>query len=102
MSGTQRSSQAAGRDAHGPRRAIEGNPRRGRGGRRDRRADVPLRLLAGSTRPMSGQEQRELVQALAELLVEWVEAHPQPAPKGLKTSGGSDLDGCSRPKEQQP
>ena len=37
-------------------------------------AQAPLTLLPGYTRPMSSEEERQLVEALAELLVEWVEA----------------------------
>ncbi|HTW43104.1 MAG TPA: HTH domain-containing protein [Solirubrobacteraceae bacterium] len=49
---------------------------------------------------MTGDEERQLVEALAELLVEWVEARPERLPAGLRTGGGCDLDGCSRGKEQ--
>jgi hypothetical protein len=49
---------------------------------------------------MTGEEERQLVEALAELLVEWVEARPERLPAGLRTGRGSDLDGCSRAKEQ--
>jgi hypothetical protein len=76
-----------------------GKPRRRRPGP-EKGAQAPLTLLPGRTRPMSSEEERQLIEALAELLVEWVEARPERLPKGLRTGRGCDLDGCSRAKEQ--
>jgi bifunctional ADP-heptose synthase (sugar kinase/adenylyltransferase) len=63
-------------------------------------SDALLRLLTGRTRPMSSEQERQLVSSLAELLVDWIETHPGGLPEGLRSSLRSDLDGCSRPKEQ--
>jgi hypothetical protein len=63
-------------------------------------SDAPLRLLPGRTRPMSCEQEQQLVGSLAELLVDWIEAHPGGLPEGLRSSRRSDLDGCSRPEEQ--
>lgn len=63
-------------------------------------SDAPLRLLPGRTRPMSGEQEQRLVCSLAELLVDWIEAHPGGLPEGLRSAHRSDLDGCSRAKEQ--
>jgi hypothetical protein len=90
MSGTQQ--QAGGRADTLRQR------RRARGPAAEK--DAPLRLLPGKTRPMTGEEEQQLVEALAELLVEWVEARPERLPAGLRTGRGCDLDGCSRAKEQ--
>jgi len=100
MSGTQRQTHDASRDAHGRSSATQGVRKQARRTRRDTGADVPLRLLPGETRPMTCEEERQLVEALAELLVEWVEARPERLPAGLRTGRGCDLDGCSRAKEQ--
>jgi hypothetical protein len=100
MSGTQQPIHDAGRDAQGRSSATQGSRKRRRRGRLDTGADVSLRLLPGKTRPMTGEEERQLVEALAELLVEWVEARPEWLPAGLRTGRGCDLDGCSRAKEQ--
>jgi hypothetical protein len=62
--------------------------------------DAPLRLLPGKTRPMSPQQEQRLIRSLAQLLVEWIEAHPEGLPEGLRARPRSDLDGCSRAKEQ--
>ena len=68
MSGTNRSIQAAGSGAHGHHRATEGNHKPRRRAGRDTGTEAPLRLLAGSTRPMSSEEEKQLVEALTELL----------------------------------
>jgi hypothetical protein len=91
MSGTQRPPHDAGRDAQDYGSATEGIRKRHRHPRRDTGADAPLRLLPGKTRPMTGEEERQLVEALAELLVEWVEARPERLPAGLRTGRGCDL-----------
>ena len=48
---------------------------------------APIRLLPGRTRPMSREQEQRLVRALAELLVEWIEAHPERASRRLRTAG---------------
>jgi hypothetical protein len=101
MSGTQRKKTLeANSSTQGHDCATEGNRRPGRRAGRDTGTDAPVRLLAGSTRPMSSEEETQLVEALRELLVEWVEARPQRLPKGLRMGRGCDLDGCSQAKEQ--
>jgi hypothetical protein len=49
---------------------------------------------------MSPQQEQRLIHSLAQLLVEWIEAHPEGLPEGLRARPRSDLDGCSRAKEQ--
>ncbi len=58
-------------------------------------SQTPIRLLPGRTLPMSREQERRLVRALAELLAEWLEAHPERLPASLRTGRGCDLDGCS-------
>jgi hypothetical protein len=99
MSGTQRPTHDASSDAHGQSSTAGGIRRRGRHGRRDVGADAPLRLLPARTRPMSREQEQRLVVSLGELIVELIEADPGRL-EGLRTQPRSDLDGCSRAKEQ--
>ncbi len=99
MSGTQRQTHGADSDAHGHSRAPQGVRRRRRRVRRDAGADAPLRLLPARTRPMSREQEQRLVVSLGELIVELIEADPRGL-GGLRTRPRSDLDGCSRAKEQ--
>jgi hypothetical protein len=94
MSGTQRQSQAV----HA--RTARGAGRRHARSRPETDSEAPLRLLPGRTLPMNREQEQRLVRALAELLAEWIEAHPEGLPAGLRTGRGCDLDGCSRAKEQ--
>jgi hypothetical protein len=48
---------------------------------------------------MSGEQEQRLVVSLGELIVELIEADPGGL-DGLRTRLRSDLDGCSRAKEQ--
>jgi hypothetical protein len=48
---------------------------------------------------MSGEQEQRLVVSLGELIVELIEADPGGL-GGLRTRPRSDLDGCSRAKEQ--
>jgi hypothetical protein len=99
MSGPQRQFQAASKDAHGRRRPTR-STRKGRGApRRDADRDAPLRLLPARMRPMSREQEQQLVVSLGELIVELIEADPSGL-EGLRTGRRSDLDGCSRAKEQ--
>jgi hypothetical protein len=95
MSGTHDASSGA----HGHTRAPQGVRRRGRRARRDAGSDAPLRLLPARTRPMSSEQERRLVVSLGELIVELIEADGRGL-EGLRTRPRSDLDGCSRAKEQ--
>ncbi len=52
---------------------------------------APIRLLPGRTLPMSREQEQGLVRALAELLVEWIEARPERLPSRLRTGRGCDL-----------
>jgi hypothetical protein len=61
---------------------------------------APIRLLPARALPMSREQEQGLVCALAELLVEWIEARPERLPSSLRTGQRCDLDGCSRAKEQ--
>jgi hypothetical protein len=61
--------------------------------------ETPLRLLPARTRPMSREQEQRLVVSLGELIVELIEADPRGL-GGLRTRPRSDLDGCSRAKEQ--
>jgi hypothetical protein len=101
MSGTQRPTHDTSSDAHahGRSRAAQGVRRRGRRTRRDTGADTPLRLLPARTRPMSSEQEQRLVVSLGELIVELIEGDPGGL-DGLRTRPRSDLDGCSRAKEQ--
>jgi hypothetical protein len=100
MSGTQQPTHDTRSDAHGHSRAPQGVVRRrGRSARRDTGADTPLRLLPARTRPMSSEQEQRLVVSLGELIVELIEADPGGL-DGLRTRLRSDLDGCSRAKEQ--
>ncbi len=72
-------------------------PRRGCGGPTQ---DRPLRLLAGRTRPMSDQERARLVDALAELLTDWLAAHPETLFSVLKSSPACGLVYGPERKEQ--
>ena len=63
--------------------------------------DRPLRLLAGHTRPMSGEEERQLVAALAELLADWLAAHPERRPSGLRSTPECDLVDRDGPRAQE-
>jgi hypothetical protein len=100
MSGTQRATHDASSDAHSHSRAAQGVVRRrGRRARRDTGTDAPLRLLPARTRPMSSEQEQRLVVSLGELIVELIEADPGGL-DGLRTRPRSDLDGCSRAKEQ--
>jgi hypothetical protein len=98
MSGTQRPTHDATRDAHGHSRARQGIHRRHRSARPDTGADVPLRLLPARTRPMSREQEQRLVVSLGELIVELIEADPSGLEE-LRAGRGCDLDGCSRAKE---
>jgi hypothetical protein len=40
--------------------------------------------------PMSEHEEEQLIDALAELLIEWLELHPDRLPVGLGRSGRSE------------
>lgn len=62
--------------------------------------DRPLRLRAGHTRPMTGAEERELVSALAGLLTDWLVAHPDRLPAGLRSRLRSGLVDGTQAKEQ--
>jgi hypothetical protein len=99
MSGTQRPTHDTSSDAHGHSRAAQGVRRRGRRARRDTGADATLRLLPARTRPMSSEQEQRLVVSLGELIVELIEADERGL-EGLRTRPRSDLDGCSRAKEQ--
>jgi hypothetical protein len=99
MSGIQRSAHDADSDAHGHSRPPQGVRRRGRRARRDTGADAPLRLLPARKQPMSREQEQRLVVSLGELIVELIEAAPGEL-DGLRTRPRSDLDGCSRAKEQ--
>jgi hypothetical protein len=57
-------------------------------------------LLPGTAQPMTREQERQLIDALAELLAEWVEAHPDLLPSGLRSLAASDLDAGPRSKEQ--
>jgi len=48
---------------------------------------------------MSSEQEQRLVVSLGELIVELIEADPGGL-DGLRTRSRSDLDGCSRAKEQ--
>jgi hypothetical protein len=99
MSGPQRQPQTASTDAHGRSRATR-STRKGRGApRRDVDREAPLRLLPARTRPMSREQEERLVVSLGELIVELIEADPGGL-EGLRAGRRSDLDGCSRAKEQ--
>lgn len=99
MSGTQRPTHDASSDDQGHRRATQGVRRRGRRARRDTGADEPIRLLPARSRPMGREQEQRLVVSLGELIVELIEADPGGL-DGLRTRPRSDLDGCSRAKEQ--
>jgi len=62
--------------------------------------DRPLRLRAGYTRPMSEAEEQELVDALADLLADWLVAHPDQMPDALRSGRKPDLLEGTRAKEQ--
>jgi hypothetical protein len=62
--------------------------------------DRPLRLLVGRTRAMSEEEHRRLVGALAELLADWLVAHPERRPGALRSTPGSGLVQGPRAQEQ--
>jgi hypothetical protein len=62
--------------------------------------DRPLRLRAGHTRPMTEVEEQELVDALAELLADWLVAHPDQMPDALRSGGKPDLLEGTRTEEQ--
>jgi hypothetical protein len=102
--GQSQSHPAASSAAPSRRRSAKSAEGRSRPRRRVRASkedvEAPLTLLPGRARPMAGDEERQLVEALAELLVEWIEARPERLPAGLRTGRGCDLDGCSRAKEQ--
>ena len=76
--------------------------RSGRGRRlRPREAgERPLGLLTGRTRPMSNEEEDQLVGALAELLADWLADHPDRLPVGLRSARECGLVDGTRPKEQ--
>jgi hypothetical protein len=40
---------------------------------------------------MSSEQEQQFVGSLAELLVDWIEAHPGRLPEGLRSSRRSDL-----------
>jgi hypothetical protein len=62
--------------------------------------DRPLRLRAGHTRPMTEAEELELVDALADLLADWLVAHPDQMPDALRSGRKPDLLEGTRAKEQ--
>lgn len=99
MSAAQRQAHDAGSDAHGQSRTPQGIRRRRHRARRDTGADAPLRLLPARTRPMSSEQEQRLIVSLGELIVELIEADGHGL-EGLRTRPRSDLDGCSRAKEQ--
>jgi hypothetical protein len=82
-------------------------PRAIAGARKQRRpvcvpaADRPLQLLAGHTRPMTEVEEEQLVNALAELLTDWLAAHPDRLPDGLRPGAQCGLVDQTTTKEQQ-
>jgi hypothetical protein len=53
--------------------------------------DRPLRLLEGRTRAMNEEERKRLVAALAELLADWLQAHPERRPSSLRSGRECDL-----------
>ncbi|HEV3321488.1 MAG TPA: hypothetical protein VG147_04775 [Solirubrobacteraceae bacterium] len=59
-----------------------------------------MRLLVGRTRAMSEEEHRRLVGALAELLADWLVAHPERRPGALRSTPGSGLVQGPRAQEQ--
>jgi len=81
-------------------------PRAVQGTRRQRRPacvkveDRPLRLRAGHTREMTEVEERELVDALADLLADWLVAHPDQMPDALRSGRKPDLLEGNRTEEQ--
>jgi len=50
---------------------------------------------------MTEAEERELVSALAELLTDWLAAHPDRPPAGLRSRPRSDLVDGTQAKEQR-
>lgn len=83
-----------------PRRAAPGarrGARRGCQGSDER--DQPLRLLPGRTRLMSEQQRSQLVDALAELLTDWLREHPERLPASLRSTPRSGLVDGTRTEE---
>lgn len=62
--------------------------------------DRPLRLCAGHTRPMTEAEEQGLVDALADLFADWLVAHPDQMPAGLRSRRKRDLLEVTRAEEQ--
>jgi hypothetical protein len=54
-------------------------------------ADGELRLLPSRYVPMSERKEEQLIDALAELLIEWLELHPDLLPVGPRPSKRSEL-----------
>jgi len=50
-----------------------------------------VRLLPGKVRAMSERETKQLVNALSELLADWLQAHPEKLPTGLRSAPSSGL-----------
>jgi len=49
--------------------------------------EKPLRLLPGKVRAMTESEETQLVDALSELLADWLENHPERLPASLESAG---------------
>jgi hypothetical protein len=64
--------------------------------------DRSLRLLAGRTRPMSSEEHARLVSVLAELLADWLEAHPERRPGALRFGAECGLVEDGPRAQEQP
>lgn len=60
-----------------------------------------LRLLPTRFVPMSEREEEQLLDALAELLVEWLELHPERLPGSLRPSDESGLLDDPSSKEER-
>lgn len=62
--------------------------------------DRSLRLRAGHTRVMTEAEEQELVDALADLLADWLVAHPDQMPDALRSRPKPDLLEGTQTEEQ--
>ena len=80
----------------GGSRSKAAGPRKGG----KRRNEEPLRLLPARTVPMTPEQEAQLVESLAELLVELVEAGKLQRSE-LRSARGCDLDGSTAKADQR-
>lgn len=73
---------ASNRTRKGPASRRERRPQCSRAGQ-NREDEKPLRLLPGKTRAMTDSEETQLVDALSELLADWLADHPKSLSVGV-------------------